>query len=366
MKKIDFETHFGTQGWADALHSNPGYPRFERSTEGGLRLCYHPQAKEPFPDTLVAKLLDIGEGRIAAMDSFGVDVAVLSLVAPGVEHFNPALGSRLAREANDLLAAAIDRYPDRLRGYAALAPRDPEAAAKELERAVKDLGLQGWKTHCNYGDSYLDEKRYWPILAKAEQLGVPIYLHPTAPKIAECWTYGISLAGPAFGFGMETSLAAMRLVLSGAFDAFPRLTVILGHYGEGLPFLMHRIDWLHARPHAMADKGAIVSLARKPSQYFRENFLVTTSGNYLDAAFRCTKDVLGMESIMLGTDYPFDNPAECFAFLQSLGLSPEEEHALYESNAARVGIVAEGAAERRAVAGGPARHEEGSTRVPAA
>jgi predicted TIM-barrel fold metal-dependent hydrolase len=340
MKKIDFEAHFGIPEWVDALTTNPGYPRLERSTEGNLRLCYHPEAREPFPETLLAKQLDIGGGRIAAMDSFGIDVAVLSLVAPGAEHFEPALGTEVARKANDALAEAMDRYPDRFRGYAALAPKDPEAAVKELERAVKELGMQGWKTHCNYGDSYLDEKRYWPILAKAEELGVPIYLHPTVPRIPEFLTYGISLAGPSFGFGMETSLVVMRLILSGAFDAFPNLKVILGHYGEGLPFLMHRMDWLHDRPHAQADKGAMVSLERKPSQYFRDNFMVTTSGNYLEAAFRCTRDALGMQNIMLGTDYPFDNPPECFAFLDSLGLSADDQFALYEGNAARVGIVA--------------------------
>jgi predicted TIM-barrel fold metal-dependent hydrolase len=343
MKKIDFEAHFGTQGWVDALTNNPGYPRLERSTEGNLRLCYRAETREPYPDELLAKLLDIGEGRIAAMDSFGIDVAVLSFVAPGAEQFDPVLGTKLARHANDALAEAMDRYPQRFRGYAALAPKDPEAAAKELERAVKELGMQGWKTHCNYGDSYLDEKQYWPILAKVEELGVPIYLHPTVPKIAELWTYGITLAGPAFGFGMETSLTAMRLVLSGAFDAFPNLKVILGHYGEGLPFLMQRMDWLYNRPHAQADKGAMISLERKPSRYFRENFMVTTSGNYLEAAFRCTRDALGMESIMLGTDYPFDNPAECLAFLEGLALSGEDKFALYEGNASRVGIVVGGA-----------------------
>ena len=340
MKKIDFEAHFGTQEWVDALRSNPGFPRLEASVEGSLRLCYRDEAREPFPETLVAKLLDIGEGRIAAMDSFGVDVAVLSLVAPGAEHFDPALGTEVARKANDTLAEAMQRHPDRYRGYAALAPKDPEAAAKELERAVTQLGMQGWKTHCNYGDSYLDERQYWPILAKAEELGVPIYLHPTVPKIPECWTYGITLAGPAFGFGMETALVAMRLILSGAFDAFPKLKVILGHYGEGLPFLMHRMDWLHDRPNAQADKGAVIALKRKPSQYLRDNFMVSTSGNYLPAAFRCTRDTLGMQSILLGTDYPFDNPKECFAFLDGLGLSDEDRLALYEKNAARVGIVA--------------------------
>ena len=340
MMMIDFETHFGTQEWVEALSVNPGYPRLERSAEGRLRLCYRAETREPFPETLLAKLLDIGQGRIAAMDSFGIDVAVLSLVAPGMEQFDPGLGTKLARRANDALAEAIDHHPRRFRGYAALAPRDPEAAVKELERAVKELGMQGWKTHCNYGDSYLDEKQYWPILAKAEQLGVPIYLHPTVPRIPEFWTYGIALAGPPFGFGVETSLTAMRLILSGAFDAFPSLKVILGHYGEGLPFLMQRMDWLCERPHAMEDKDAVVSLQRKPSRYFRENFMVTTSGNYLEAAFRCTRDALGMHNIMLGTDYPFDNPVECLAFLQGLGLSVQDEFALFEGNAAKVGIVA--------------------------
>ncbi|MBN1322130.1 MAG: amidohydrolase [Thermoleophilia bacterium] len=340
MKKIDFETHFGTREWVDALTNNPGYPRLERSPEGSLRLCYRADAQEPFPDALIEKLLDIGEGRIAAMDSFGIDVAVLSLVAPGAEHFEPALGTEVARQANDSLAEAMGRHPGRFRGYAALAPRDPEAAAKELERAVKHLGMQGWKTHCNYVDSYLDEKRYRPILAKAEELGVPIYLHPTVPRIAEFCTYGIALSGPPFGFGVETALVAMRLIMSGAFDEFPDLKVVLGHYGEGLPFLLHRMDWLHDRPHAKADKGALVQLAKKPSRYLRENFMVSTSGNYLEAAFRCTRDALGMERILLGTDYPFDNPNECLAFLEGLGLSDEEQSALYERNAARLGILA--------------------------
>jgi predicted TIM-barrel fold metal-dependent hydrolase len=339
MKTVDFENHFGTPEWVAALTDNPGYPRLERSAEGNLRLCYRAETKEPFSDALLGKLLDIGEGRIAVMDAAGIDVAVLSLVAPGAEHFDPALGTEVARTANDRLAEAVGRYPDRFRGYAALAPKDPDAAVKELERAVRELGMQGWKTHCNYGDSYLDEKQYWPLLAKAEELGVPIYLHPTVPMIKEFWTYGISLAGPSFGFGMEVALVAMRLIVSGAFDAFPNLKVILGHYGEGLPFLLHRIDWLHNRPHAREDKGAVVPLERKPSEYLRDNFMVTTSGNYLEAAFRCTKDALGMGNIMLGTDHPFDNPKECFAFLDSLGLSEDDRFALYQGNAAGVGIV---------------------------
>ena len=130
-----------------------------------------------------------------------------------------------------------------------------DAAVKELERSVKDLGLIGWKTHCNYGDIYLDDKRFWPILAKCEELDAPIYLHPTMPKMEELRTYGVALAGPPFGFGVETALVMYRLILSGAFDAFPKLKLVLGHYGEFLPFLMHRIDWAYARPHVVSDIG---------------------------------------------------------------------------------------------------------------
>jgi uncharacterized protein len=340
MKKIDFETHFVTQEWVDALFSNSGYPRFERSPEGNLRLCYHAQAQEPFGELLIQRLLDVDAGRIAQMDAAGLDVSIISLTAPGVEQFDPVLGTRLAKNANDALAEAIDRHPERFRGYAALAVKDVDGAVKELERAVRDLGMQGWKTHSNYGDSYIDDKQYWPILEKAAELQVPVYLHPTTPRIPEFWKYGVALAGPPFGFGLETALAAMRLVLSGAFDAFPELKVILGHYGEGIPFFMQRINWAFERPHAKADKGAVVLLNRKPSEYILGHFMVTTSGNYLPAAFKCTREALGMDKIMLGTDYPYEDLDECFDFLENLGLSTAEKAALYEGNASRLGITA--------------------------
>ena len=125
------------------------------------------------------------------MDAGGIDIAVVSLTSPGTDHFYPIIGTGLAKRCNDALAEAIDTHPDRLMGFAALAPKNPEEAAKELERCVKELGFKGWKTHSNFGDSYIDEKRFWPILAKAEELDVPIYLHPVAPMIPQLRTYGL-------------------------------------------------------------------------------------------------------------------------------------------------------------------------------
>jgi uncharacterized protein len=334
MKRIDFETHFATQAWIDALYANPGYPRLERDPETqSLRLVYHPAAREPYGEPLLAKLVDLGEGRLRLMDEAGVDMAVISLTTPGVEQFEVAQSIAMARDANDVLAEAVAKHPDRYSGFCALPIKDVDESVKELERSVRDLGLIGWKTHANYGGTYLDEKRYWPILAKAEELGASIYLHPTVPSMPDFWTYGVALAGPPFGFGIATAFAMIRLVLSGAFDAFPKLTIVLGHYGEGLPFGMQRIDWAYERPHVKNDKNALMPLERKPSEYLRDNMVVSTSGNYLPAAFRCTREALGMDKILLGTDYPYEDMNEAIAFLEGLGLTTEDKDMLYGGNA---------------------------------
>ena len=341
MRTIDLETHFVTQDWVDAMYANEGYPRLEDDpATGRRRLWYWPEAFEPYGDSILDRLLDLDDRRISEMDAAGIDVAVVSLTSPGVEPLEPSAATRLARKVNDELAGAIDKHPGRLRGFAALSPKDTEAAVHELERSVKELGLQGWKTHSNYGDSYLDDKRYWPILAKAEELGVPIYLHPAAPMIQELRTYGLSLAGAAFGFGIETATAMVRLILSGAFDAFPDLKIILGHYGEALPFSMQRIDHPFARPYIRAtDPDAVPDLRQYPSAYLRANMLVTTSGNYFAGAFECTRAALGIERMLLATDYPYEDMPECLSFLQSLDMSDDERAQLYHGNAVALGFA---------------------------
>ncbi|MBW1943379.1 MAG: amidohydrolase [Deltaproteobacteria bacterium] len=341
MKKIDFEAHFATQEWVDALYKNEGYPRLvEDKKEKTRRMYFTAEASEPFSDVLLGKLLDVGEKRLAFMDEAGIDMQVLTLTAPGVDHLDPDKGEALAKNANDATAEIMGKYPERFSGYATVSPKRPEAAARELERAVKELGLKGWKTHSNFGDSYIDEKTYWPILAKAEELDVPIYLHPTVPMIPQLRTYGIALAGAPFGFGMETAMTMMRLIFSGALDAFPNLKFILGHLGEGLPFILQRIDFAFVRPHFRSDPAVCPALERKPSEYLKENMFVSTSGNYLEPAFICTKDALGIDRIVLGTDYPYEDSSECMQFLEGLPLSGEEKERVYGLNAKQVGYPA--------------------------
>ena len=330
-RTIDLENHFATHEWLDVLRNNPGYPRLV----DGKGLGFTSDAWMPMG--WQSDLLDLGTGRIDLMDAAGIDYAVLSLTSPGVEQFEPGLGTRLARKANDLLAETIDKYPTRFGGWASLAPKDSDAAVAELERCVKELGFKGWHTWSNFGDSYLDEKRYWPILAKAEELDVPVYLHPAVPMIPELRSFGMVLAGPAFGFGTEVMFVFLRMIVRGVFDAFPKLKIIMGHYGEALPFLVDRID----RPfrHGTPPNPEIGPGSKKPaSEYLLNNLYVTTSGNYLPAAFFCTRDGIGMDKILLGTDFPFEDMTECMDFLERLPLSEEERISLYQGNARTLGF----------------------------
>ena len=336
MKKIDFEAHFYTPEYVKALSENKGYPRLvEGDGERDRRLWYNDEVRQPFGDSLLRPLLDLGEGRLKMMDAVGIDIQILSLSAPGLEQLDPEKGKGLAIKSNNALATAIKKYPDRFLGYAALAAKAPEAAADELERAVTDLGLVGWNTHSNFGDSYLDNLKYWPIFERAEKLDVPIYLHPTVPAITQVRDYGFALAGAPFGFGMETALTMMRLIYSGVFDKYPKLKIILGHLGEALPFLLKRIDWAWVRPF---DPAARPKIDKKPSDYLKNNVFLTTSGNHYEPAFMCTRAAFGIDRILLGTDFPYEDQEECIDFLEKLPIPEKEKEKVYSGNARQLGI----------------------------
>ena len=338
MKKIDFEAHFFTPAYLKALTEHKdGYPRLIEGTgEKSRRMWHTPDVGQPYGDPLINSLSEVGEMRLAKMDACGVDVQILSLSAPSIDQWDPEAGTALAREANNALAGFIKKYPDRFMGYATLAPKAPEAAVDELERCVKELGFKGWNTHSNCAGAYLDEDIFLPILQRAEKLNVPIYIHPTVPAIPQARKYGFALAGAAFGFGIETALCLMRLIYSGVFDKCPQLKIILGHLGEGLPFIRKRIDWAYVRPF---DPAARPTLSKKPSEYLKDNVFVTTSGNYYQPAFQCTYEALGIDRILLGTDYPYEEPEECIAFIDGLPLSQEDKDKIYTRNAAQLGIM---------------------------
>jgi len=333
MEIIDFEAHFYTREYVETLLKNKWYPKYKRDEKTGVHwLWYTSDVQEPHTELLLNRLLDVEEKRLKDMNDAGVKMQVLSLSAPGCEQFEASLGTKLARRVNDELSRVIEKNPDRFVGLAALAPQAPGEAADELERAVKDLGLKGWKTHSNIRGTYLDDKKFWVVLEKAEKLRVPIFLHPTVPRVRELRkTYGYALAGPAFGFTFETALCATRLILSGVFDKYPNLKFVLGHLGEGIPFLLNRLDFPFVRP--WVAQNVNIKLSKKPSEYFKNNFLVATSGEFHDSALICTIQTMGHSKVLFASDYPYEDSKKAIERIKALPFPEEEKAKIYHLNA---------------------------------
>jgi gamma-resorcylate decarboxylase len=269
-----------------------------------------------FPDVIWTevreRILDIHGRRLHLMDEFGMDMMILSLNAPAVQGIHDIKrADEVARKANDFLAEQVAKRPDRFQALAALPLQDPDLAANELHRCVKELGMVGALANgfSQVGNpnkiSYLDEKQYWPFWDVVDALDVPFYLHPRNPLPQHSRIYEGHgwLLGPTWAFGQETAVHALRLMGSGLFDKHPNLKIVLGHMGEGLPFSMWRVDncnaWIPNRHHYAAKK--------KIGDYFQNNFYITTSGNFHTPALLNAMMVVGADHILFSTDWPFEN-----------------------------------------------------------
>lgn len=309
----------------DGSYDDPGF----RSLCGFYLGSASPRIQE-----VIARMTDLGEIRLRDMDATGIAKQILSLTAPGVQVFEAAEATALARSSNDFMAEAIRRYPDRFAGLAAIAPQDPAAAAKELERGVKTLGLKGAIVNSHTRGEYLDDAKFWPIFEAAEALGVPVYIHPTAPPpnmIGPFLERGLD--GAIFGFAVETGLHLLRIIVSGVFDRFPRLKIVSGHLGEGLPYWLFRIDFMHARMVAANRYASVKKLQRRPSDYVKENLYVTTSGMAWEPPILYAQSVLGMDRVLYAMDYPYQFVPEEVGVTDHLPISDDDKKKLYQSNA---------------------------------
>jgi uncharacterized protein len=293
----------------------------------------HPQVAAGYAK-LIEQLCDLDDGRVAAMDAAGVDVQILSLTSPGVEQLDAPEAVVFARETNDLLAEAVRRHPGRFAGFAALPTAAPEAAADELERTVRDHGFKGALINGHTRGRYLDDEFFWPILERAEALGVPIYLHPTPPPrpVIEAsytgnYAPGVTagLATAAWGWHIETAIHALRLILGGAFDRYPNLQLVVGHMGETLPFMLPRID--------LALPTEMTKLDRPIGAYLRENLHYTFGGFNWVQAFLDLLLQVGVERIMFSADYPYASMDEARDFLDGLPVSPADREKIAHGNA---------------------------------
>jgi predicted TIM-barrel fold metal-dependent hydrolase len=317
-----------------------------------LRAASHPagfdETMDLSPDSEIgkqlAKLDDVGQGRIAEMDAADIDVQVLSHTVPAAEQFAPEQSVQMARAANDYLAGALAAHPQRFAAFATLPTPAPEAAADELERTVGQLGFVGALINGHTHGRFLDDRSFRPILERAQQLSVPVYLHPSEPPSAvrDAYYSGLEpraaqmLATAGWGWHVDTGLQALRLILSGVFDELPDLQVIIGHMGEALPFMLAR---------STRNLSDAASLSKPVDSYLAETFHITTSGMFTYPPLLCLLEVLGADRVMFSVDYPYSSNTEGRDFLIDAPISTTDSEKIAHTNAERL-LHIEPAADR--------------------
>ena len=297
----------------------------------------------PGPDFVWAQttkrneLADLGAARLADMDAGGITTQVLSVAGPRADLVPGQPGIDLARAYNDALAEACARHPTRYRGFAHLPLLSPDAAADELQRTVKHLGFHGVLVNGATDGSFLDDPRFEPVLARAEALDMPIYLHPGIPvtSVRDAYYDGLpgnfsfTLALSAWGWHADTAIHTLRLVLSGALDRYPGLKLVIGHMGEALPFMLDRID-------ETTTATAKTHLRRSVRQTILDQVWLTTSGFFTTVPFIAALMSFGVDRIMFSVDYPFASKVRARAFLDTLPVSPADRAKIAHGNADRL------------------------------
>lgn len=294
---------------------------------------------------VTGKLLDVGEGRLADMDAGQVDLQILSLSSGGLDKLPASTATPLARDVNDRLATAVSAHPARFAGFATLALQEPENAAVEFERCIKELKFKGLIVMGSQNGLFLDDPRFTPIFEAVDALDVPIYIHPGLPPkpVADAYFgrlpgslgFGLSMAG--WGWHAETGLHCLRLMLSGIFDRFPKLKIVVGHMGDHLPFNIARADRVFAE---LAGDSGNPPFKRRLIDYFRENFYLTTSGYFDIPPFVCARDVIGIDRVLFSVDYPYASNVEGREFLESLPIAPQDLEKIAHGNAERIFALA--------------------------
>jgi len=312
----------------DGTVDDPGFV----SLQGFFMLNPAPRAA-----AILARLQDLGERRIADMDAAGIDRQVISLTCPGTQILDRDRAVAMATLANDQLAQACRRHPDRFSGLTAVAPQDPEGAAAEIGRGAHDLGFKGVIINSHTQGEYLDNPKFWPILEAAEAVDTPVYLHPnTPPKSMIGPLLEAGLDSAIYGFAVETGMHLLRIITAGVLDRFPRLRLVVGHLGEALPFWLYRLDFMHAAQVAAGRYESMKPIQRRPSDYLRSNVWVTTSGMPWAPAIMFCREVLGPDRVMYAMDYPYQYVPEEVTMQDQLPIDAAAKQAFFQGIAEEV------------------------------
>lgn len=281
-----------------------------------------------------SRLENFAELRLKEMDAAGIDVQVLSPATPGVQNLNASLAVNVARQTNNFIAEVMQKASGRFEAFATLPTPNFGEAPKELERAVKDLGFSGAVLYGRTGSIFPDHPDYLPIFETAARLQVPVFIHPQMPPAAvrDLYYSGFggdisdSFATSGWGWHLETGIQAVRLILSGLFDRFPNLQIILGHWGQSMIFYLERIDGL--------SRFTKERLKKPVADYVRQNFYISPSGILNQQYLKWTLEVMGPERVLFATDYLYkllpDNGAR--DFFQQSGLDTKTQNLIAAGN----------------------------------
>jgi predicted TIM-barrel fold metal-dependent hydrolase len=361
MKIIAFEEHYGLPAiYEAAKKANDPYLEVLEALKKAGHFPVPDDPKAGFP----AGIYDLGEGRIAAMDDVGIDVQILSYATPSAERLDPSLAKELTRQANDTLAAAVSKRPDRFLGFATLPMLDPAAAARELERTARDLGFVGAMINGHVNGRYLDDKFFWPVFECAEALGMPIYLHIQFPPkpVVDAYYGGFAPEVSAFlsiaggGWHIDNGVHCLRLILGGVFDRFPALQIIVGHNLEILSWMAWRADYSFP----LNKNGG---LKRTIKEYLRENFYGgLLAGEYVGQeagatdkswslsyqAYLSMANTIGIDRVLFTTDYPYGEMKAARRYFDQMPINVNDKEKIAHLNAER--LLGLGQNERRRAA----------------
>ena len=286
---------------------------------------------------ILERLLDLGEQRIRHMDQTGIDKAVLALTAPGAQPLTDLTEARrIAQRANDYLAGHVGRRPDRYVGMTTVAPQDPDWSATEILRGARELGFKGVQINSHTQGQYLDHPRFDPIFRALADAGQPLYIHPSTPPdsmIGPMLEAGLD--GAIYGFGVEAGLHLLRLIVSGIFDRYPQLQIMVGHMGEALPFWVYRLDYMHQASVRSQRYAQMRPLKKTILDYLRSNVLITTSGMAWAPAILFTQQVVGEDRVMYAMDYPYQFVPDEVRTHDNLDIPLATKKKLMQANAER-------------------------------
>jgi 2,3-dihydroxybenzoate decarboxylase len=286
---------------------------------------------------IMERLLDLGERRIADMDRTGIDKAILALTSPGVQPMLDVEEAKgIATRANDSLAQACAKYPDRFIGLGTVAPQDPEWSAAEIRRGAEELGFKGIQINSHTQGEYLDDPKFDPIFRALVDVGQPLYIHPaTSPDSMIGPMLDAGLDGAIFGFGVETGMHLLRLITIGIFDRYPDLQIMVGHMGEALPYWLYRLDYMHQAGVRSQRYERMKPLKKTIAEYMRSNVLITNSGMAWEPAIKFCQEVVGEDRVMYAMDYPYQYVADEVRAMDGMDMSPETKKKFFQTNAER-------------------------------